>query len=116
MADTDAQPVFRCPKCERSYGDPLYHGPIGHAPQNLCLDCWADDWSEIEARMVNGGEWSVLDSLLWLICYGLSRRQVGFVMKIHRNTLHNWLIHLRRNPHEIPEWLVRNAAETRLYA
>ena len=31
--------AFECPICAREYGDPLYHGPAGHAPHGLCLDC-----------------------------------------------------------------------------
>ena len=36
---------FICPICKRSYGDPLYHGPTGHAPLQMCFDCWAGEWA-----------------------------------------------------------------------
>ena len=32
--------LWLCSGCKRTYGDPMYKGPIGHAPQTECLDCW----------------------------------------------------------------------------
>ena len=109
MAKTHAASGFVCANCKRTYGDPLYHGPPGHAPQNLCLDCWADEWALIELRMLNGGDWSVLDSALLLVCCGLSRQQAAEVLGLHRNTVHKWLVHLRRNPQDVPDWLLHRA-------
>ena len=99
-----------CANCGRSYGDRLYHGPLGHAPQNLCLDCWANEWGRMEARMLNGGQWTSLDSALWLVCCGLTRQQAASVLGLHRNTLHNWFLQLRKHPERIPRWLVHKAS------
>lgn len=99
-----------CASCKCSYGDGLYHGPAGHAPQNLCLDCWADEWAVMEVRMLNGGQWTALDSALWLVCCGLTRQQAASVLGLHRNTLRNWLVRLRKHPGRIPEWLEQRAS------
>ncbi len=106
------QRVFICPNCKRSYGDPQYHGPAGHAPQNLCLDCWSNEWALMEARMLNGGGWSVLDSALWLICWGATRQRAAAAVGLHRNTLRNWILNLRKNPNLIPDWLLDRAGRT----
>ena len=110
MSRSDQAEAFRCRNCNRPYGDPQYHGPAGHAPLNLCLDCWADEWAVIELRMLNGGDWSVLDSALWLVCCGLTRQQAAGVLGIHRNTVRNWLLRLRRRPEEIPDWLLHKTS------
>ena len=69
-----AGPVgFDCAACGRTYGDPLYHGPAGHAPPTVCLDCWFAHWDAVELRMRNGGEWRRLDAALYLIARGLTR-------------------------------------------
>ena len=68
---------FRCPECGLTYGDPLYHGPAPHAPGNLCLDCWAGQWNEFEARIFKDQDWTVLDEALWLICQGFTRSQAA---------------------------------------
>ena len=101
--------AFVCPNCRQEYGDPLYHGPRGHAPQNVCLECWADEWSIMEARMYNGGDWSVLDAAFWLVCCGLTRQEAARLLGMRRNEVQRWLLRLRRNPHLIPDWL-RNKA------
>lgn len=100
--------VFVCPLCHRTYGDPRYHGPVGHAPQNLCFDCWTYEWSHIKTRMLNGGDWTVLDSALWLICCGFTHQQAANIIGIARQTIRRWLQNLRRNPGRIPQWLQRD--------
>ena len=70
------------------------------------MDCWADEWAYMEVRMLNGGDWSVLDSALWLVCCGLSRQQAADLLGIHRNTFARWIGRMRRDPHEIPQWVV----------
>ena len=110
MPRTTVGPTFICPGCQRLYCDPFYHGPIGHAPQNLCLDCWADEWARMEVRMLSGGDWTVLDSALWLVCCGLSRQKAAEVLGLHRNTIRNWLLQLRKHPETIPDWLLQRAS------
>ena len=97
--------AFTCPQCSRDYGDPLYHGPAPHAPARLCLDCWADQWAEFEARIFNDQEWTVLDEGLWLVSRGLSHSQAAEVIRQHRNGLHNWMVRMRKYPHRVPSWL-----------
>lgn len=104
--------TFTCPSCKIEYGDPLYHGPAGHAPPNLCMDCWANEWAHMEVRMLAGGDWSVLDSALWLVSCGLKQHQAADLLAIHRNTFARWIRRMRRNPHEIPEWLIARTASS----
>jgi hypothetical protein len=105
VSDPGASPAFVCAACKRGIGDPLYHGPAGHAPHSVCFDCWTEEWACIEACMVNGGDWSLLDSALWLVCCGLTRRQAAIVLGLHRNKIRRWILHLRRNPRDLPDWL-----------
>ena len=100
-----ADKTFTCPLCCRSYGDPHYHGPPGHAPQCLCLDCWGDEWAAIQARMLNGGDWTALDSALWLICAGFTRQQAAGIIGVARRTLYRWIRVLKMTPHKTPQWL-----------
>jgi len=100
--------AFTCPLCLRSYGDPHYHGPAGHAPQDLCFDCWADEWALIQARMLNGGHWTALDSALWLICSGFTRQQAACIVGVARRTIHRWICALRKDPSKTPQWLRRD--------
>ena len=97
--------VFICCVCHRSYGDLHYHGPAGHAPQNLCLDCWAAEWDLIEARMLNGGNWTVLDSALWLVCSGFTRQQAATIVGVARRKLYRWIRALKSDPRKVPQWL-----------
>ena len=99
--------VFICPACQRSYGDPHYHGPAGHAPRNLCFDCWAAEWDLIAARMLNGGNWTVLDAALWLVCSGFTRQQAATIVGVARRTLYRWIRALKTNPRKVPQWLQR---------
>jgi len=98
-------PAFVCPLCLRSYGDPLYHGPAGHAPQGLCFDCWAAEWALIQAGMLNTGDWTTLDSALWLICAGFTRQQAANIIGVARRTIYRWIRALRKDPRKIPPWL-----------
>ena len=63
---------FICPICKRSYGDPLYHGPTGHAPLQMCFDCWAGEWACMVQMVTRGGDWRKIDSALFLLCQGFS--------------------------------------------
>lgn len=105
MSDANRQLVFRCPSCGQRYGDPLYHGPVGHAPQNLCLDCWVNEWAEIEARMLRGGDWSALDMALWLVCNGYTRSQAAEIIGVTARTIRRWFSCLQRSFREFPDWM-----------
>jgi len=111
----DSKIGFSCPgsRCGDWIGDPHYVGPAGHAPQNLCLDCWAAHWDVIEARAINGGEWTHLDEALWLVCRGLSLGEAADVLGAHRNTLWRWIVEMRRRPETVPDWLLEAGEKQR---
>ena len=114
MASAGRKPAFVCPGCGCAFGDPLYHGPRGHAPPGLCFDCWADEWAHIEVRMRNGGDWTVLDSATWLVCCGLSRQEAAQVLGLHRNTICKWVTRLRKDTRLVPDWLTHRIEAARL--
>ena len=98
--------AFRCPQCKREYGDPWYHGPIGHAPQRLCFDCWASEWAMMNQVMARGGNWQQLDAALFLLCQGFTHQEAGDLIGVTRRTLVGWIRELRRRPTLTPEWLI----------
>ena len=100
---------FRCPNCHQEYGDPLYHGPLGHAPQDLCFDCWASEWGGIIQVMMRGGDWRQLDAALFLLCQGFSHHEAAQVIGVCRNTVWNWIQKLRQKPDLTPQWLIDRA-------
>ncbi len=100
---------FRCkgPGCGKWIGDRRYVGPAGHAPQNLCYECWMLHWEWIEACAANGGLWTRIDEALWLFCHGLSLREVSVAVAVPYTTLRRWVKRLRQRPNLVPEWVVR---------
>lgn len=101
--------AFVCPRCKRVYGDPLYHGPVGHAPQQMCFDCWASDWGEMELVISRGGAWEPLDAALFLLCQGFSHQEAADLIGVHRNTIFGWIRELRQRPESTPDWLLARA-------
>ncbi len=103
---------FTCPDCGRAYGDPLYHGPDGHAPPQMCFDCWAAHWDRTEVLLrAERGNWRRMDVALFLICQGHSRTEVAGRIGVARNTLARWIAGLRKKPHKIPDWLRNRGSE-----
>jgi len=100
---------FRCPNCKREYGDPLYHGPLGHAPQELCFDCWAEEWATMAAVISRGGRWRAMDAALFLLCQGFTHQEAANLIGVCRKTLYNWIRTLRRRPTLTPQWLIERA-------
>lgn len=98
--------AFVCPVCKNRYGDPLYHGPAGHAPQQMCFDCWASEWGSMIQVLARGGNWRQIDSALFLLCQGFSYQEAANLAGICRKTLHNWIRQARQQPQMAPEWLV----------
>ena len=90
--------------------DPFYVGTPGHCPPGVCFDCWCIEWDTMEARMLNGGEWTTLDEALWLVSRGLTRSEAAAVVGTSRRTLYRWLQKLRKNTHLIPDWLSQKGA------
>ena len=101
-----------CPSCVGPINDPLYHGPIGHAPQNLCYECWLAEWERIAAAMADHEDWGQLDSALFLLCQGFSREEAADLIGVTRKTIYLWIRSLRRCPADMPEWFLA-AAEAR---
>ncbi|MBT3198813.1 MAG: hypothetical protein HN350_02760 [Phycisphaerales bacterium] len=99
---------FRCtgPECGQWVGDVRYVGPMGHAPRNLCFECWVEHWERVEAIAMNGGRWTDIDEALWLVCHGLTFSQAADIITINRKTLHRWITKMRRQPDLIPGWLI----------
>ncbi|MDP6635995.1 MAG: hypothetical protein QGG42_13940 [Phycisphaerae bacterium] len=105
---TSSKIGFRCmgPECGQWIGDLRYAGPIGHAPQNLCFECWMAHWEEIEVRAVNGGRWTYLDEAMWLVCRGLTLAQAADIVASNRMALRRWIGKMRRRPELVPDWLI----------
>lgn len=114
QAERPGQPTrFRCPQCRQEYGDPLYHGPFGHAPQELCFDCWATEWAIMEIRMSSGGRWELMDAALFLICQGFTQQEAAHVIGASPRTIHNWIRSLRQRPEDVPLWLLERVRARR---
>ena len=87
--------------------DPLYRGPEGHAPQNICLECWAQIWDEIEegnkaeaqgAYRHEGRRRAYL--VLWGLSRGLDRPAVAELADMSGRSLRRFVAHLRMHPAE----------------
>jgi hypothetical protein len=98
--------VTTCPSCKTDQGDPLYHGPAGHAPQELCYDCWLAEWEIIVAELSRGGNWGQLDSALYLLCQGFSHGEASDIVGVCRKTLYAWIRAVRQHPETIPQWFL----------
>ena len=100
---------FECkgPGCEQWIGDRRYVGPAGHAPQNLCFECWMVHWERIEACAANGGEWTCLDEAMWLFCRGYTLAQAAKAVATHHVTLRRWILKMCLKRELIPDWLIR---------
>lgn len=106
---------FLCPSCTRRYGDPLYHGPEGHAPPQLCFDCWANEWGamaammgeEARGRRGSRGKWQKQDLALFYICQGMTKQEASEKAEVHPRTLRRWLANMRQGRTPIPGWLRR---------
>ena len=101
---------FVCPICKGRYGDPLYHGPIGHAPQQMCFDCWAGEWASMIQVLARGGDWRQIDSALFLLCQGFKPHEAAKLVGMRRTAVHHWIRKARQKPCMIPEWLIERAS------
>jgi len=105
--------LFRCPKCRRTYGDPMYHGPAGHAPHALCFDCWASEWGVMNILIYRGRDWRPSDAALFLLCQGFSHQEAGDILGVARATVFHWVRQVRQHPETAPDWLTDLAARRR---
>ena len=68
--------------------DPLYVGPAGHCPPNLCAECWEAHWQEVLALIDSERDWREEDKMLWLrFNQGLGVSDTAKVLKVHRGTI-----------------------------
>ncbi len=102
---TKIRRAFCCGDCGRDYGDAMYTGPSGHAPENLCLDCWSWQWQQMLLQMRRGKNWTDIDTAIALLCRGYSYSQVGEIIGRSRRTLHNWITAIRQGRLAVPRWV-----------
>jgi len=84
---------------------PYYRGPIGHAPENACLECWLDYWEVREFLASTGGDPGPMDWMLFLRMRGMSQCDAALIIGVHRNTIARWIGRIRRFPELMPEWV-----------
>ena len=101
---------FICADCGCLCGDSWYTGPLGHAPRNICLDCWVNQWEPSVRRRLNGEKFAPLDEALWLMAMGFSRADAAKIIGVHRNTICRWLKMLRLKPELTLDWLLNTAS------
>lgn len=102
-------PAFVCPCCKQEFGDPLYHGPLGHAPQELCFDCWASEWAQMDQVISRGGNWQPRDAALFLLCQGYTHQEAADLIGANRTTVFRWIREIRHCPGLVPEWMFKRA-------
>ncbi len=61
--------AFVCEQCKEPIGDPLYTGPHGHAPDNICFTCWVNAFEQPPK------DWPKDITVLWMISQGYSRAE-----------------------------------------
>ena len=61
--------AFICQQCLEPIGDPLYRGPRGHAPPNICFTCW------VNAVEQPPDDWPLDLFALWMMSAGYSRAE-----------------------------------------
>jgi hypothetical protein len=105
--------ALRCAACGEGYGDPLYHGPAGHAPAQLCLDCWLGSWDRQVRRMHCGGPLDRHEEALALLCEGYTYRQAGDRLEVTASTVRRWVRWIGRTRRELPEWFRRRLEQRR---
>jgi len=98
---------FTCPECKTLIGDPHYHGPLGHAPQNVCFTCWVNHWATVEAMIwCERGNWQLRDVALVLLALGFTHAEAADILHIHPASIGRYIRRLRKKPEEIPDWLL----------
>lgn len=112
QAKAGEQVAFTCAACHHDQGDPLYKGPRPHAPDNECLECWAEFWAEAEAAIRREGDWSPAVEAAFAVARGKTRQEAAELVGVHRVTLWRWLRKIRANPSLIPDH-IRNLVVVR---
>ena len=86
--------------------DPLYHGPNGHAPPEICAACWAEWWEDIKTRMEHEGRWEPIHEAVWQLAQGAGHQRAAEIARMHRTTRWRKLRAWRQNPALVPDWLL----------
>ena len=68
--------------------DPLYVGPAGHCPPNLCTECWEVHWQQVLALIDSEKDWREEDKMLWLRCQGMTWKETAKVLGRSRHTIY----------------------------
>jgi len=82
--------AFICRKCGQAVGDPQYCGPWGHAPQDVCFECW------LEAFEQPPWHWPREVLAVWLIANGFSRTEAAAICGVTAPTVWRWLRYFRK--------------------
>lgn len=91
---------FTCISCGGSYAC-YYTGTLGHAPQNICYDCWLAwrlSWRRSDDKR---------DIALAALADGATRQAAARMAGIHVRTLRRWLRELATSQHELDTALKR---------
>jgi DNA-binding CsgD family transcriptional regulator len=90
--------AFVCKVCGESIGDPVYRGPAGHAPPDVCFTCWVNAFEQPPWH------WPREVLAVWLIANGYSRRAAAKLAGLARSTLWTLLGRLAKNSSELVEF------------
>ena len=115
------EPCKACSGPHRSDGtiaeDPLYVGPRGHAPPEICYCCWEAAWADACAAMGDlAGTWERPLYAMWLLAGGMTQQEVADTMSVSRSTIVRFRYRIIMHPNIIPAaWIerVRTLAKVR---
>ena len=96
-ANPSPQVAFVCSNCHQEQGDPLYTGPAGHAPLEICLPCWLEAWE----LAPDDGRTREVEALFY-VAQGYSLSEASKLAGIHRNTFLQWRNKWRQDPTRLP--------------
>lgn len=90
---------LKCEKCNTVV--PCYYtGPLGHAPQDICYDCW------LEARLTRSPLFQNAQArALQSLANGRTKKEASIAAGISPRTLRRWLKRLRESPQKLQEAL-----------
>lgn len=89
--------AFICCKCGQAVGDPQYCGPWGHAPRDVCFECW------LEAFEQPPWHWPRQVLAIWLISNGYSYTEAAEICAVTAPTVWRWLQRFRKKTEEFLE-------------
>ncbi len=92
--------------------DPRYTGPVGHAPQNVCYDCWCAYWDEVEQQMLNGGDSTKMEAAFFLVSIGYTQAEAAQVVGVSRKTITRWKQQLQKKYLEIQSLMSLKAEDS----